>query len=54
MAKKDERICIRTTERRMNILKAYTEQKEKGITQVLEGFIDSLEEKIETNSKRDK
>lgn len=50
MAKKDKKVSIRTTERRLKILKAYTEQKEKGITQVLEDFIDSLESEL----KKDK
>lgn len=46
MTKKNVRISIRTTERRMKILKVYTEQKEKGITQVIEDFIDSLESEL--------
>lgn len=44
--KKKENLGIRTTTRRMEILKAYAEQVEKSQTQLLEDFIDSLEGKL--------
>lgn len=44
--KKQENLGIRTTTRRMELLRKYAEMVEKSQTQVLEDFIDSLEEKV--------
>lgn len=46
MRKKVEQLGIRTTKRRLEILKAYTEKVEKNQTQVIEDFIDSLEVEV--------
>lgn len=42
MRKKAENLGIRTTTRRITLLKKYAEQVEKSQTQVIEDFIDSL------------
>jgi len=50
--KKQKSIGIRTTNRRAEILKAYLEMTEKTQTQVIEDFIDSLEEKVNKRKTR--